>query len=159
MTTTRSYAHVGCATVILGGASVVLAGGGFEAIGQGYPLGWLGVAAGIALLALLGFLYWISYRSYERQDWIQRQPYSHFAQQSLKRGGFWKGFLVTWTAVLGLHLLAVTGMGFGGSSHSAEQVRAVASLATLALVPAHVVLPLLGGVVWSLVRSTSVPSR
>lgn len=127
--------------------------------GRDTPPGWLGVAAGAALLVLLGFLYWISYRSYRRQDWMQPQPYSHFDEKSLKRGGFWKGFLVTWAAVLGLHLLAVTGLGFGGSSPSAEQVRAVASLPTLALVPAHLILPLLGGVVWSLVCSTSVPSH
>lgn len=110
--TTRSYAHVGCATVLLGGASLVFAGGGVEALQQGYSLGWLAIAGAICLLLLLGFLYWLSHRAYQRQEWIERQPYSHFSQQGLKRGGFWKGFFVTWAAVLAAHLLAFLGMGF-----------------------------------------------
>lgn len=159
MTTTRSYAHVGCATVLLGGASLVFAGGGFEAIQQGYSLGWLAVAGAVGLLLLLAFLYWISYRAYQRRDWIERQPYSHFAQQRLKRGGFWKGFFVTWAVVLAAHMVAFLGMGFAPALPYPEQTGALFSLATLALVPAHLVLPLLGGVAYSLINSTSYPSR
>lgn len=155
MTTTRSYAHMGCATVLLGGASLVFAGGGFEAIQQGYSLGWLAVAGAIALLLFLGFLYWISYRAYQRRDWIERQPYSHFAQQGLKRGGFWKGFFVTWAMVLVAHVLAFVGMGFAPALPYPEQTGAIFSLAVLALVPAHVVVPLIGGVANTLIGSTS----
>lgn len=157
MTTTRSYAHVGCATVLLGGASLVFAGGGFEAIQQGHPLGWLAVAGAIGLLLLLGFLYWISYRAYQRRDWIARQPYSHFAQQGLKRGGFWKGFFVTWAMVLVAHVLTFLGMGFAPAFPYPEQTGALFSLAALALMPAHLVVPLFGAVVWSLVSSSSAP--
>ncbi|TQM12315.1 hypothetical protein FB548_2248 [Pseudoxanthomonas sp. 3HH-4] len=159
MTTTRSYAHVGCATVLLGGASLVFAGGGFEAIQQGHPLGWLAVAGAIGLLLLLGFLYWISYRAYQRRDWIERQPYSHFAQQGLKRGGFWKGFLVAWSVVLVVHVVALFGMGFAPALPYPEQTGAIFSLAVLVLVPAHVVVPILGGAVYSLTRSTSIPDQ
>ena len=155
MTTTRSYAHVGCATVLLGGASLVFAGGGFEAIQQGHPLGWLAVAGAIGLLLLLGFLYWISYRAYQRRDWIERQPYSHLTQQGLKRGGLWKGFFVPWAVVLVAHVAAFLGMGFSPALPYPEQTGAIFSLAVLALVPAHVVVPILGGVTNSLIRSTS----
>lgn len=159
MTTTRSYAHVGCATVLLGGASLVFASGGFEAIQLGHPLGWLAVAGAIGLLLLLGFLYWISYRAYQRRDWIERQPHSHFAQQGLKRGGFWKGFFVTWAVVLVAHVVALLGMGFAPALPYPEQTGAIFSLAVLALVPAHVVVPLIGGATYSLIRSTAAPRR
>jgi len=150
---------MGCASVLLGGASLVFAGGGFEAIQQGYPLGWLAVAGAIGLLLFLGLLYWISYRAYQRRDWIERQPYSHFAQQGLKRGGFWKGFFVTWAVVLVTHVVAFLGMGFAPALPYPEKTGAIFSLATLALMPAHVVAPLIGGVAYSLIRSTSRPSR
>ncbi|WP_448671160.1 hypothetical protein [Pseudoxanthomonas mexicana] len=156
MTTTRSYAHVGCATVLLGGASLVFAGGGFEAIQQGYSLGWLAVAGAIGLLLLLGFLYWISYRAYRRRDWIERQPYSHFAQQGLKQGGFWKGFFVSWAVVLVTHVVAFLGMGFAPALPYPEQTGAIFSLAVLALVPAHVVVPIIGGTIYSFIRNTSL---
>nr|WP_298130184.1 hypothetical protein [uncultured Pseudoxanthomonas sp.] len=159
MTTARSYAHVGCATVLLGGASLVFAGGGFEAIQQGYSLGWLAVAGAAGLLLFLGFLYWINHRAYQRRDWIERRPYSHFAQQGLKRGGFWKGFFVTWALVLVAHLFAFLGMGFAPALPQSEQIGAIFSLATLALVPAHVVVPLIGGATYSLIRSTAAPRR
>lgn len=158
MTTTRSYAHIGCATVLLGGASLVFAGGGFEAIQQGYSLGWIAIAGAIGLLLLLGFLYWISHRAYQRQDWVERQPYSHFAQQGLKQGGFWKGFFATWAVVLVAHVVAVLGMGVAPALPYPEQTGAIFSLASLALVPAHLVMPLVGGVAFGLIRSTSRPS-
>lgn len=159
MTTTRSYAHVGCATVLLGGASLVFAGGGFEAIQQGHPLGWLAIAGAKGLLSVLGFLYWISHRAYRRREWIERQPYSHFAQQRLKQGGFWKGFFVTWAVVLVTHVAAFLGMGLAPALPYPEQTGALFSLATLALVPAHLVVPILGGAVYSLTRSTSIPDQ
>ena len=157
MTTTRSYAHVGCATVLLGGASLVFAGGGFEAIQQGHPLGWVAVAGAAGLLLFLGFLYWINHRAYQRREWIERQPYSHFAHQGLERGGFWKGFFVTWAVVLVVHVLAFVGMGFAPALPYPEQTGAIFSLAVLVLVPAHLVVPLFGAVVWGLVSSSSAP--
>ncbi|MCU1057708.1 MULTISPECIES: hypothetical protein [Stenotrophomonas] len=44
--TTRSYAHIGCATVLLGGAGLLFTAGGLEALQQGTPLGWLAIAGG-----------------------------------------------------------------------------------------------------------------
>ncbi|MBK0053784.1 ABC transporter permease [Stenotrophomonas sp. S39] len=152
--TTRSYAHVGCATVLLGGAGLLFVAGGLEALQKGAPLGWLAVAGGLATWAVLGFLYWINARAYRRQEETERQSY---APPSPKRGGFWKGFFVTWAIVATSHLAVFLGMGFADLLPHPEQSRAVFSLLVLALVPAHVVMPVLGGVVYNLVRSTSSP--
>lgn len=149
--TTRSYAHVGCATVLLGGAGLLFVAGGLEALQQGAPLGWLAIAGGLAIWAVLGILYWINARAYRRQGEAQRQPYAPPSQQ---RRGFWKGFFVTWAIVVAIHMAAFLGMGFADLMPRPEQFRAVFSLLALALVPAHVVAPVLGGVAYSLVRST-----
>ncbi|SET66430.1 hypothetical protein [Stenotrophomonas indicatrix] len=151
--TTRSYAHVGCATVLLGGAGLLFVAGGLEALQQGAPLGWLAIAGGLAIGAVLGFLYWINARAYRRQEEAQRQPY---APPSPQRGGFWKGFFVTWAIVVAIHMAAFLGMGFADLMPRPEQSRAVFSLLALALVPAHVVAPVLGGAVYGLVRSTAL---
>lgn len=74
--TTRSYAHVGCATVLMGGAGLLFTAGGLEALQQGAPLGWLAIAGGLATWAVLGFLYWINARAYRRQEETERQPYA-----------------------------------------------------------------------------------
>ncbi|WP_313253388.1 hypothetical protein [Stenotrophomonas acidaminiphila] len=150
-----SYAHVGCASVILGGAGVVLIGGGFEAIQNGAPLGWLGVLGGLAVWLLLAFLYWITYRANRRRAWIERQPYSHFAEKSLKRGGFRRGFLWTWAVVIIVHVLTWLVSGFAQLLPYPEQVRGLMALVGLALVPAHIVLPISGGIVYGLICSTS----
>ncbi|PJL36968.1 hypothetical protein B9Y78_13710 [Stenotrophomonas maltophilia] len=151
--TTRSYAHVGCATVLLGGAGLLFVAGGLEALQQDAPLGWLAVAGGLAIWAVLGFLYWINALAYRRQEEAQRQPY---APPSPQRGGFWKGFFVTWAIVVAAHLAAFLGMGFADLLPRPDQSRAIFSLLVLALVPAHVVLPVLGGAVYGLVRSTAL---
>ncbi|HHA2367312.1 TPA: hypothetical protein ACOENC_001960 [Stenotrophomonas maltophilia] len=150
--TTRSYAHVGCATVLLGGAGLLLVAGGLEARQQGAPLGWFAIAGGLSLWAVLGFLYWINARAYRRQEEAQRQPY---APATPKRSLFWKGFFVTWAIVTATHVAAFLGMGFADLLPHPEQSRAIFSLLVLALVPAHVVVPVLGGVVYSMVRSTA----
>ncbi|MBH1493391.1 hypothetical protein JY423_01485 [Stenotrophomonas maltophilia] len=151
--TTRSYAHVGCATVLLGGAGLLFVVSGLEALQQRAPLGWLAIAGGLAIWAVLGFLYWINARAYRRQEEAQRQPY---APPSPKRGGFWKGFFVTWMIVVAAHLAAFLGMGFADLLPRPDQSRAIFSLLVLALVPAHVVAPVLGGAVYGLVRSTAL---
>lgn len=151
--TTRSYAHVGCATVLLGGAGLLFTAGGLEALQQGALLGWLAIAGGLATWAVLGFLYWINARAYRRQEEAQRQTY---APPSPQRGGFWKGFFATWAIVMAAHLTAFLGMGFADLLPHPEQSRAIFSLLVLALVPAHVVAPILGGAVYSLVRSTAL---
>ncbi|WP_414608910.1 hypothetical protein [Stenotrophomonas pavanii] len=150
--TTRSYAHVGCATVLLGGAGLLFTAGGLEALQQGANLGWLAIAGGLAIGAVLVLLYWINARAYRRQEEAQRQPYS---SPSLKRGGFWRGFFVTWAIVVAIHMAAFLGMGSADLMPRSEQFRALFSLLALALVPAHVVVPVLGGVVYSMVRSTA----
>ena len=151
-----SYAHVGCASVILGGAGLVFIGGGFEVIQNGSPFGWLAVRGGLAIWGVLAFLYWITYRANRRRAWVERQPYSHFAEQGLKRGGFWRGFLWTWAVVIAIHALVFLVSGFAELLPHPEQVRGLMALAGLALVPAHAVLPLLGGIAYSLLRSTSI---
>ncbi len=151
--TTRSYAYVGCATVLLGGAGLLFVAGGLEAQQQGAPLGWLAIGGGLTTWALLGFLYWINARSYRHQEEAQRLPY---APPSPQRGGFWKGFFVTWAIVMAIHMAALLGMGFADLMPRPEQSRAIFSLLVLALVPAHVVVPALGGAIYSLVRSTAL---
>ncbi|MCI1053899.1 hypothetical protein MOQ19_10310 [Stenotrophomonas maltophilia] len=151
--TTRSYAHVGCATVLLGGVGLLFVAGGLEARQQGAPLGWLAIAGGLATWAVLGFLYWINARAYRRQEETEQQPY---APPSPKRGGFWKGFFVTWAVVVVAHVAAFLAMGFADLLPHAEQARGIFSLLVLALMPAHVVLPILGGAVYSLARSIAL---
>ncbi|HGM5940393.1 hypothetical protein [Stenotrophomonas maltophilia] len=151
--TTRSYAHVGCATVLLGGVGLLFVAGGLEARQQGAPLGWLAIAGGLATWAALGFLYWINARAYRRQEETERQPY---APPSPKRGGFWKGFFVTWVIVVAAHMAVFLGMGFADLLPHPKQARAIFSLLVLGLVPAHVVVPVLGGAVYGLVRSTAL---
>lgn len=151
-----SYANVGCASILLGGAGLVFIGGGFEAIQSGSPLGWLGLLGGLGLWLLLAFLYGLTFRANRRRAWVERQPYSHFAEKSLKRGGFWRGFLWTWAAVIAAHVLTFLVSGFAELLPHPDQVRGLMALAGLALVPAHVVVPVLGGAVYNLMRSTSV---
>ncbi|WP_423164527.1 hypothetical protein [Stenotrophomonas maltophilia] len=54
-------------------------------------------------------------------------------------------------------MAAFLGMGFADLMPRPEQARAIFSLLVLALVPAHVVVPALGGVAYTLIRSTSSP--
>lgn len=152
----NSYANVGCASVILGGAGLVFLGGGFEATRSGSPLGWLGVMGGVGLWLLLAFLYWITWRANRRRAWLARQPYSHFAEQGLRRGGFWRGFLWTWGVVVAVHALVFLANGFSELLTRPEQARGLLALLGLGLVPAHFVLPIVGGIAFSLLRSTSV---
>jgi len=64
---------------------------------------------------------------------------------------------VTWAIVVAIHMAAFLGMGFADLMPRPEQARAIFSLLVLALVPAHVVVPALGGVAYTLIRSTSSP--
>ena len=153
---TGSYAHLGCASVILGGADLLFVGGGFEMLHDGSPFGWLTVLGDLGIWLVLAFLYWITYRANRRRAWIARQHYPHFAEQDLLRGGFWRGFLWTWAGVISVHVLLFLVSGFAELLPNPEQVRGWMALAGLALVPAHVVLPILGGTAYSLIHSTSV---
>ncbi|WP_181453419.1 hypothetical protein [Stenotrophomonas maltophilia] len=152
----NSYANVGCASVLLGGAGLVLAGGGLEMLQNGSQFGWLAVLAGLGLWLLLAFLFWITHRANRRRAWINRQPFPHYAEQGLPRGGFWRGFLWTWTGVIAVHVLILLLIGFAEAFPHPEEVRGVASLMALAILPAHLLLPLAGGLVYALLRSTSI---
>ncbi len=116
-------------------------------------MGWLAVAGGLAIWAVLGFLYWINARANRRQEEAHRQPY---APPSPQRGGFWKGFFVTWAIVAAAHRASFLGMRFAELLPHPEQARAIFSLLVLAMVPAHLVAPVLGGAVYGLVRSTAL---
>ncbi|MBH1451704.1 hypothetical protein I5U86_00215 [Stenotrophomonas maltophilia] len=63
---------------------------------------------------------------------------------------------MTWAIVVAAHLTAFLGIGFADLPPRPEQSRAIFSLLVLALVPAHLVLPILGGAVYGLVRSTAL---
>ncbi|WP_295558146.1 hypothetical protein [uncultured Stenotrophomonas sp.] len=147
--TTRSYAHVGCATVLLVGAGLLFVAGGLEALQQGAILGWIAIAGGLAIWAVLGFLYWINARAYRRQEEVQRQP---CAPPTPKRGGLWKAFFASWLVVMAAHVAAFLGMGFADLLPHPQQARAIFSLIALALAPAHLVVPALAGMLYSLMR-------
>ena len=55
-----------------------------------------------------------------------------------------------------VHVLTFLVSGFANLLTNPEQVRGLIALAGLALVPAHVVLPIWGGIAYSLIHSTSV---
>lgn len=63
---------------------------------------------------------------------------------------------MTWAIVVAIHMAAFLGMGFADLMPRPEQFRAVFSLLALALVPAHLVAPALGGAVYGLVRLTAL---
>lgn len=106
---------------------------------------------------LLAFLFWITHRANRRRAWINRQPFLHYAEQSLPRGGFWRGFLWTWAVVIALHTLVFLVSSFAQVFPRPELVRGLMALTGLALVPAHLVLPLVGGVICATARPTSGP--
>lgn len=152
----NSYANVGCASVLLGGAGLVIIGGGFEAIQNGSPFGWLGVLGGLGLWLLLAFLYWVTWRANRRRAWLARQPYSHVAEQGPQRGGFWRGFLWAWAGVIVVHVLTFLVSGFAELLPNPASARGLMALLGLVLLPAHFVVPIVGGIAYSLMRSTSV---
>lgn len=98
----------------------------------------------------MGFLHWINARAYRRQEETERSPYAS-PPPTPKRDGFWRGFFVTWTIVVAAQLGAFRGTGFADLLPRPEQSRTIFSLLVLALAPAHVAVPALGGTVYSLV--------
>ncbi|WP_188250280.1 hypothetical protein [Stenotrophomonas hibiscicola] len=152
----NSYANVGCASVLLGGAGIVFIGGGLEMLQNGSSFGWLAVLGGIGTWLVLAFPFWITHRANRRRAWINRQPFPHYAEQRLPRGGFWRGFLWTWAGVIAVHMLVFLSSGFAELLPHPERLRGLMSLWGLALVPAQLVLPTMGGIGYSLIRQTSI---
>ena len=152
-----SYAHVGCATVILGGFGLLLFGVGLDALSasrllpaSGYLLG-----AGSAW-GLLGFLWLINVRANGRRAWVARQPYPHLAEKGLKRGGFWKGATITWVLVAVAHAAAYYAVFQPGLS---EDLRTPAMSLAYGILPlCHLVAPVLGGFLWSAWVGSSKPN-
>lgn len=152
----NSYANVGCASVLLGGAGLVLAGGGLEMLQNGSPFGWLAVLAGLGLWLLLAFLFWITHRANRRRAWINRQPFPHYAEQSLPRGGFWRAFLWTWAGVVVAHTMTCLIGSAADLLPYSEQVRAVLAILSLGTAPAYILLPTLVALVYSAIKSTAL---
>lgn len=152
----NSYANVGCASVLLGGAGLVFIGGGLEMLQNGSSFGWLAVLGGIGIWLVLGFLFWITHRANRRRAWINRQPFPHHAEQGLPRGGFWRGFLWAWAAVIAVHTLVFLVSSFAQVFTRPEHVRGLLAVAGLALIPAHAVAPILAGMAYNLMRATSL---
>ena len=154
----HSYANVGCATVILGGFGLLLFGVGLDALSAsrlaqagGYLLG-AGAAWGF-----LAFLWAVNIRANGRRAWVARQPYPHLAEKGLKRGGFLKGAAVTWVLVAATHLTAYFAV-FQPSLPDNLRTPAM-SLAYGILPLCHLVVPVLGGFLWSAWVGSSTPNR
>lgn len=154
--TQNSYAHVGCATVILGGLGLLLFGVGLDALSAsrlapaaGYLLG-----AG-AVWGFLGLLWLINLRANTRRAWVARQPYPHLAEKGLKRGGFWKGAVASWVLVLLAHAAAYAAV-FQPSLPDNLRTPAM-SLAYGILPLCHLMLPVVGGFLWSAWVGSSKP--
>lgn len=156
MTQTSSYAHVGCATVILGGFGLLLFGAGLDELSGsrlapacGYLLG-----AG-AVWGFLAFLWAINIRANGRRAWVARQPYPHLAEKGLKRGGFWKGAAAAWVLVAVAHAAAYFAVFQPALSGS---LRTTAMSLAYGILPlCHLVVPVLGGFLWSAWVGSSTP--
>lgn len=151
-----SYAHVGCATVMFGGFGLLLFGVGLDELSGsrlapagGYMLG------AVAAWGFLAFLWAVNIRANGRRAWVARQPYPHLAEKGLKRGGFLKGAAVTWVLVAAAHVAAYIAV-FQPSLP--DNLRTpVMSLAYGILPLCHLVVPVLGGFLWSAWVGSSTP--
>lgn len=155
----RSYAHLAWSTIFLGVAGLIFIGGGEEILtNNGSAVtGWLAILGGLAMWGLLVFMFWLTYRSHKRQDWVNRQNHPYYAERNMKRGGFLKGAVITWAGVFVIHAVAFVAMS---ADALPEDLRANAFVAAVLILPlAHVVLPLVGGLLWHLIRSTATPKR
>jgi len=156
MTTQPSYAHMGCATLLLGGFGMLLFGAGLDEL-SGSRLGTAGgylLGAG-AVWGLLAFLWLVNVRANARRAWVARQPYPALAEKGLKRGGFLKGAAVTWLLVAVAHVAAYF-IAFQPWV-PADLQTPVLSLAYGVLPMCHVVVPVVGGLVWSAWVGSSTP--
>lgn len=151
-----SYAHVGCATVMFGGFGVLLFGVGLDELSRsrlapagGYMLG------AVAAWGFLAFLWAVNIRANGRRAWVARQPYPHLAEKGLKRGGFLKGAAVTWVLVAAAHAAAYFA-AFQPALSGGLRTTAM-SLAYGILPLCHLVVPVLGGFLWSAWVGSSTP--
>ncbi len=149
-----SYAHLGCATVIFGGFGMVLCGVGLDGLRLGNGLIWY-LPAGVAVWGFLAFLWWVNVRANNRRAWLRRQPYAHLAEPHLPKGGFLKGAVLTWLVVVAAHVASFFVL-FGTEGDGAA--RMLAQTLYFDVLPlAHLVVPIAGGFLHSLVVSTSTP--
>jgi hypothetical protein len=140
--TQNSYAHVGCATIILGGFGLLLFGVGLDELSAsrmaqagGYLLG-----AG-AVWGFLGFLWLLNLRANARRAWVARQP--------------WKGAVVSWVLVLIAHAAAY--FAVFQPALSGDLRTPAMSLAFGILPLCHLVVPIVGGFLWSAWVGSSKP--
>lgn len=154
--TQNSYAPVGCATVILGGFGLLLFGVGLDELSGSRltPAGGYLLGAG-ATWGFLGFLWLINIRANQRRAWLAQQPYAHLAEKGLKRGGFWKGAVVTWVLVAAAHVAAYIAV-FQPSLPDNLRTPAM-SLAYGILPLCHLVVPVMGGLFYGAWVSSSTP--
>ena len=154
--TQHSYANVGCATVILGGFGLLLFGVGLDALSASRlaPAGGYLLSAG-TVWGFLAFLWLINVRANGRRAWVARQPYPHLAEKGLKRGGFWKGAIASWLLVLLAHAAAYAAVFQPGLPTDLRTP--VMSLAYGILPLCYMVVPVVGGFLWSAWVSSSTP--
>lgn len=156
--TQPSYAHMGCATLILGGFGMLLFGVGLDELSGSR----LGPAAGYlfgagAVWGFLTLLWLINVRANGRRAWLARQPYPHLAETALRRGGFWRGAAVAWILVAAAHVVAY--VAAFQPWLPADLQTTVLSLAYGVLPLCHLVVPFVGGLLWSAWVGSSTPRR
>ena len=81
----------------------------------------------------------------------------HLAEKGLKRGGFWKGAAVAWTLVAAAHVMAYFAAFHLGLPTDLQT--SVLSLAYGVLPLCHLVVPVVGGLLWSAWVGSSTPRR
>ena len=151
-----SYAHVGCATVILGCFGLLLFGVGLDELSGSRLAPAAGYLFGAgAAWGFLGLLWLINLRANTRRAWVARQPYPQLAEKGLKRGGFLKGAAVTWVLVAAAHAAAYFAV-FQPALSGGLRTTAM-SLAYGILPLCHLVVPVLGGFLWSAWVGSSTP--
>lgn len=147
-----SWGSLVLATVVLGGMGLVFVGGAFEiAQNTGFGLGFLGaMAIGLGVWGVLTVLYWLNWRSAKFRAAQFNEPW-----RRSKDGGFLMGYLVGVVGLFSIHAVSFFSIG---STNLPEDVRFVALL--IAFNPlmglAYMLLPLLTGWFWRVIRATSI---
>lgn len=158
MAQTRSMAHLIWVFIVFGIAGLIFIGGGMEMLENGtlkVMQAWLTILAGLGMWGLIVFMVWMDIRRNRQRDWVARQNYPVFAEKALPKGGFLKVAGITWVCVLLVHMGTFL---VAMADWFPMEVRSYAFLGMILVLPiAHVVVPLVVGLLWHMIRATATP--